>query len=507
MGWKDKFQKHILERGYNYTYNVGNVKRKGNTVEACVSGTDDYMVKVDLDDYSMSCTCPYFERANCKHIAALLYCLENEEREDFKVSFESSDDIEELFGTVGVDEKLDFLLDLLLEDSKLSNRFRREFSDGIERQYYVERLSDILIEDDFDYKLSDFIDTDMEYLFNLGEYDLLITLLKSSTEAVLDEMRFDDYYFGSDFYTFEDILKKLTKSPVRNKVFEMISWQLTFYRDIYGMDSLIDFYAETFTQKEELEEKLDVIEEILDKSSVYKEKFVLMKIDTMKSLSLSMDEINEFRDKYSSLKEIRQQYIDEAVENEDYDLAIKLIKKELNKDIGFIFKTDYENQLKELYLKVNDNDNYKKLLEDIIFDGIPDIDHYIEYKKLFTNWDEEREEFFKKIDDYRFLNECYKQEELYDRLVLNLKDEYDLGEYRDILKDKCPCELLDAYLNIVNNLVSNSGTRKHYRNIAELLKEMQNIDGGEIIVNRLVEDWKVRYKRRTAMLEELEVLK
>ena len=74
-------------------------------------------------------------------------------------------------------------------------------------------------------------------------------------------------------------------------------------------------------------------------------------------------------------------------------------------------------------------------------------------------------------------------------------------------QDKYPSELLDAYLNVVNNLVLKSGTQKHYRNIVKLLKEMNKIDGGEIIVNRLVKDWNVRYKRRTAMLEEIKVLK
>ena len=507
MNWKNKFQRHILERGYNYTYNVNNVKILGNHVEACVSGTMDYLVKVDLDNYSMSCTCPYFERENCKHIAALLYYLENEEREDFNVSFESSDDIEELFSTISVDDRLNFLLDLLIEDNKLSNKFRHEFSKGIEREYYVEKLSHILFEDDFDFDLSDFIKNDMEHLFDLKEYDLLITLLKSSTEAVLEEMSFDDYYIGCNFYNFESILTKLIKTPVRNKVFEMINWQLTFYRDIYGMDSLIDFYAETFTQKDELEDMIDVIDEILDKSSIYEDKFVLMKIDTMKSLSMSLDDINEFRNKYYNLMEVRQQFIDEAVEDGDYDLAIKLVKKELNNNTGILFKQDYDNQLKELYMKVNDEDNYKKQLENIIFNDYPDIDHYTEYKKLFTNWDEEREEFFKKIDNHMFLNQCYEQEKLYNRLVLNLKDEFDLAEYKDILKDKYPSELLDAYLNVVNNLVLKSGTRKHYRNIVKLLKEMNKIDGGEIIVNRLVKDWNVRYKRRTAMLEEIKVLK
>lgn len=281
---------------------------------------------------------------------------------------------------------------------------------------------------------------------------------------------------------------------------------MTFYNDIYGIDSLIDFYGENFTQKEEIEEKLDIIDEILDNRNVYENKFVLMKINTMKSLSMSLDEINEFRNKYYNLREVRQQFIDEAVEDENYDLAIKLVKKELNKDIGVLFKEDYNNQLKELYLKVNDEDNYKKQLEDILFNGYPDINHYLEYKKLFSNWDDERDEFFGKIDNHRFLNRCYNHEKLFDRLVLNLKDEYDLAEYGDILKDKYPYELLDAYFDVVNNLVLKSGTRKHYRNIVKLLNQMNNIDGGNVIVNRLIEYWKVRYKRRTAMLEELKVL-
>lgn len=343
----------------------------------------------------------------------------------------------------------------------------------------------------------------MEMLCDLGEYDLIINLLKSSTEAVLDEMRFDDYYFGSYFYTFEDIFKKLIKTPVRGKLFDMINWQLYFYRDVYGLESVIDFYRENFTTEDELEEKLTVIDEILDKSCVFKTDLILLKIDTMKKLSKSLDEINEFRSQYSSLKEIKQQYIDEAAENGNYDLAIKLVKKELRKNLPFLLKEDYTNQLKELYLKVNDTENYKKQLEELLFNDFAKIDDYIEYKKLSGNWLEEREEFFEKITNHCFLNECFSHEKLYDRLVLNLRDEYDLYEYKNLLKNSYPSQLLDAYLEVVNGLVLKSGTRKHYRKIAKLLKDMKGIDGGDAIVDDLIHDWKIRYKRRTAMLEEL----
>ena len=91
-------------------------------------------------------------------------------------------------------------------------------------------------------------------------------------------------------------------------------------------------------------------------------------------------------------------------------------------------------------------------------------------------------------------------------MVLNLRDEYDLRYYKNVLRDKYPDELLEAYLNVVNQLVLKSGTRKHYRNIVGLLKEMKSIEGGDEMVDDLISNWKIRYKRRTAMLEELEVL-
>ena len=195
MGWKYEFQNHILERGYDYTHNVINLKRKDNLVEATVSGTRDFKVKINLDDYSMSCTCPYFERDNCKHLAAVFYRIEEEKHEKIRTDYESSEDIEELFESVDIPNRLDFLLDLLYEDNEISNRFRQKFSKTIDREYYAEKLSDILFEDDFEYELSSFIDEDMGLLYDLKEYDLIMNLLKSSTEAVLDEMRFD-YYLG-----------------------------------------------------------------------------------------------------------------------------------------------------------------------------------------------------------------------------------------------------------------------------------------------------------------------
>ena len=75
------FPLEILRRGYDY-YKRGKVKeiiKINNGFVANVSGSDIYKVTIDVSKkhYDMKCTCPYAEDFNCKHMAAVLYCLKN----------------------------------------------------------------------------------------------------------------------------------------------------------------------------------------------------------------------------------------------------------------------------------------------------------------------------------------------------------------------------------------------------------------------------------------------
>lgn len=79
--WKNEFMPWILARGQRY-YEDGRVTRiyqRGNTIRATVIGTEDYNTEVDLPGgvpKFMLCTCPYAVQANCKHMAALLFAVE-----------------------------------------------------------------------------------------------------------------------------------------------------------------------------------------------------------------------------------------------------------------------------------------------------------------------------------------------------------------------------------------------------------------------------------------------
>ena len=78
------FSYDILRRGYDY-YKKGKVKsiiKLKDGYIARVNGTKEYNVTILIDKtkkniINLECTCPYAEESNCKHMAAVLYCLKN----------------------------------------------------------------------------------------------------------------------------------------------------------------------------------------------------------------------------------------------------------------------------------------------------------------------------------------------------------------------------------------------------------------------------------------------
>ena len=48
--------------------------------------------------------------------------------------------------------------------------------------------------------------------------------------------------------------------------------------------------------------------------------------------------------------------------------------------------------------------------------------------------------------------------------------------------------------------------RKAYRYWVDILRHMQTFDGGVTVVDEIVTKWRIKYKRRKAMMEEVEKL-
>ena len=72
-----------------------------------------------------------------------------------------------------------------------------------------------------------------------------------------------------------------------------------------------------------------------------------------------------------------------------------------------------------------------------------------------------------------------------------------------MLNDEYPEKLLQLYREIDEKQAESTGSRQHYRQIVEDLRIMKSINDGGKVVDEIIKKWKVQYKNRSAMLDEL----
>ena len=100
------------------------------------------------------------------------------------------------------------------------------------------------------------------------------------------------------------------------------------------------------------------------------------------------------------------------------------------------------------------------------------------------------------------------EEKLYDRLweLLKDKDLYSVLGYEAVLLPKYSAEILRKYNDYLNHAAVQASGRKAYQEWARLLKQMRKIEGGRELAKQITADWRIRYKNRRAMMDELKGL-
>ena len=79
-------------------------------------------------------------------------------------------------------------------------------------------------------------------------------------------------------------------------------------------------------------------------------------------------------------------------------------------------------------------------------------------------------------------------------------------EYEDVLLPKYSAEILEKYSHYLNRAATQASGRKSYQEWVRLLKRMEKIDGGKELAEQIAENWRMKYKNRSAMMDELRKL-
>ena len=566
MDWKKLFATHILERGYDYYCDnaVENLEIADDIIRADVIGTDDYEVEISLSNgevTDMYCSCLYaLDGRNCKHMAAVLYewsenDMDEEEKEEnvlstdlFEPAFTINSHkkklaaIEELVTGAKEDEVCSFLVSVLAEDEKLLLRFhnmvnKQVIKDDINN--YIRQI-DIIANrylgrenfisyyeaDGFISELEDIIDEDIQYMIDNGNY-LSAFEVMNYIFVLIGNVDMDDSDGGTGmladmiYQLWLELLSKVSMED-KNKMFDWFTAHLDGSVIDYLEEYIENVIMEEFEEKEYEQAKLDFIQDMIDKSEKKDSdwnrdysvgKWAVRYLEILKVKKSSEKQIEEVCKRYWVNSSVRRYFIDMCMKKKEYDHVLRVLDECIlldKKYSGLI--SEYNMKKKEIYLLQGNKDAYIEQLWKLVLEHkAGDLELYKELKKQYTadEWLVRREEVFKKLPEYAHVEILYKEEKLYDRLllyVLNSPGLYALQEYENVLKKEYPEQILDKYKNEVNKMAVHTSDRKHYSYLVSLLRRMQKMKGGTKLVENIVGEWKIKYKNRPAMMDELRKL-
>lgn len=245
-----------------------------------------------------------------------------------------------------------------------------------------------------------------------------------------------------------------------------------------------------------------------DYSSEYEmEELLTRRFDLMKKLSLPKEELDAFLNRYTSYSDIRKLCVQQALDEGKTDEAIRLLDEGKSADRdkrGLV--AEYSEWLMDLYEWQGQRDKLIAELEYHVFvlsSGGMEMLNRLKKACTPAQWIEYRERYLSGQTYHKL--ELMESEGLWDRLMeavtaaghLSILDRYEAA-----LKKRYPNEILEAYACILTKEAAASD-RKRYQELARYLKKLRNYPGGAERVARPAEDWRTRYIRRRAMMEEL----
>lgn len=202
--------------------------------------------------------------------------------------------------------------------------------------------------------------------------------------------------------------------------------------------------------------------------------------------------------------------MDFYMKKKEYERVLQVLNESILLDkqySGLI--SEYQKRKKKIYLLQGDKDAYvKQLWRLVLKDEAGNLELYRELKEQYSveEWLVKREEVFKKISSNVNIESLYREEKLYDRLlpiVLKTPGLYVLQEYGDVLGKVYPEQILDKYQYEINRLAVPVSSRSNYAYLVSILRRMEKLKGGKKVVEKIAGEWRIKYKNRPAMMDEL----
>ena len=365
--------------------------------------------------------------------------------------------------------------------------------------------------------------SDADYFIEQGEYAPAAGIGMSVAEVIPRNFDSVDDSSGSLGQTFnmatECIITILhseqASKSLKEGIYEWVKQEMNnpIYSD-YGLDSLTDVYDAACEELGETDKVLADLDRQIEKANDYlKEGVVLRKIRFMQSRNL---DTRDFIEEYIELNTVRKIRFAQMMEAGLYDEALVLAKKGIENAKAENYPgiiTQWNESILEVYLKQGHVKNILLQAEKLLCESYYDNDKYYQIVKKYTNpkdWTETLERIlgrFEKSSCFSsFAANIMVEHQMWERLFTHCKKggnvTLTIEQYEPYLKSHFEKEILDIYHEYTEKqaLITHSSA---YECVARILKRMRTFEGGNTVVDQLLQKYRNTYKRRKNMMSAL----
>lgn len=307
------------------------------------------------------------------------------------------------------------------------------------------------------------------------------------------------------------------KSGALDKVNKIANLEAYCGYDLYDVDELVQQITLCVQTKEEALLSLDrLIIERQDHYELYK--LVLRKVQLLQDLDRK-DEAEATLAQFLYLPEIRRQEVEKLLKEKCYPKAIELLNKgvsiaEKNGDCVTLY--EWRKQLLSIYEEMRNVPEIIKTCRLLFIGERGELIYYHKLKSLIPakSWKEYLAQLMGETafslywGDRNNKADIFVEEEDFDSLFSLLSAvEYHrmdaLMHYAPSLNATHAPQVLALFADDLRVYAENNLGRNHYTYIAKVLRVMQKLDGGRAAVKQLIGEFRILYKRRPAMMQEL----
>ena len=266
-----------------------------------------------------------------------------------------------------------------------------------------------------------------------------------------------------------------------------------------------------------------------------KEYFLTRKIEVLTALGNKKEAENLIWENLDVVA-IRKGEVDKAIARQDYASAKSLVAEgirvaETLNHRGTV--EEWQKQLLQLAVLEKDTDTIRHYALHFAFDQGFNLEHYKQWKATYSKqeWPAVIEQFIAKTIERKTRNwekqegkpwqaphppllqklgPVYVQEKYWDRLLALVQQETELStllHYHQYLAPHFPAGLLQLYLQALEQSAEQANGRRQYAELAAQMKKlMQILPAGKQQLMELARRLQVKYARRPAMVEELNIL-